>query len=376
MDKRFCWFFCGLFLVVVLAVPLAVLWAPGEDFSVEENRMLAEVPMLTGEAFLDGDYTEGMAAYVRDRMPLRGTLLKVKALAEYAALKRENNGVIAAENGYLVKRFCYDGRQLEQFERNLAAAERLCREAEAYGKPSVFVCAPRAMDVLGFLCPSFGEPYDVWAMVEAHGALSLTDALREKAEEGQAVWFKTDHHWTTLGAYYAYAALGEELGYVPFPREAFEEQVVSDDFWGTTYSACLLPVTRPDKVMAMRFAEDEEFVCTDMSTGAVCHGFYRPDALVSKDKYEYFLGRNVAHLRIVKDPDGPRPTLVIVKDSYAQCLVPFLARHYDIELIDLRYFRTDAATTLRSLMDSPSFAGLLILCNVDSLTGSMGFEWL
>ena len=197
-------------------------------------------------------------------------------------------------------------------------------------------------------------------------------ALQEtKMQEGQA-----DFSPEGYKAYYAYAELGEALGYVPFPREAFEEQLVSDDFWGTTYSACLLPVTRPDKVVSMRFAGDEEFVCTDMSTGTVYRGFYRPEALESKDKYEYFLGRNVAHLRIAKDPARSRPSLVIVKDSYAQSLVPFLARHYDIELIDLRYFRTDAATTLRSLMDAPSFAGLLILCNVDSLTGPMGFERL
>ena len=376
MNKRFCRFFCCLFLVIIPAVPIATILAPKEDFSAEENRMLAEMPALTGEAVWTGDYTEGLAAYVRDRIPLRETLLKIKSLAEYATLKKENNNVIAAKNGYLIKRFCYNEEQLKQFEKNLAAAERLCREAEAYGKPPVFVCAPRAMDVLGFLCPSFGEPYDVWAMAEEHGTLSLTGALREKAEEGQAIWFKTDHHWTTLGAYYAYAELGEALGYVPFPREAFEEQLVSDDFWGTTYSACLLPVTRPDKVVSMRFAGDEEFVCTDVSTGTVYRGFYRPEALESKDKYEYFLGRNVAHLRIAKDPARPRPSLVIVKDSYAQSLVPFLARHYDIELIDLRYFRTDAATTLRSLMDAPSFAGLLILCNVDSLTGPMGFERL
>jgi len=334
------------------------------------------MPSLTAEAVLEGEYTEGLSCYVRDRLPLRSALLKTKSLAEYAALKGENNGVMAARNGYLVKRFSYNREQLAQLERNLAAAEKLCRTVAQYGRPSVFVCAPRAADVMKSLCPPFSEPYDVWKLAEAHGAFSLTEMLQKKAEEGQAVWYRTDHHWTTLGAYYAYEALGEVLGYAPYPREAFEGQSVSDSFLGTTYSACLFPMTRPDTVAAMRFAGDEAFVCKDMATGTERRGFYRTEALEGKDKYEYFLGRNVAHLRIVKETEEPRPTLLVVKDSYAQCMVPFLARHYDIELIDLRYFRTDAATTLHTLMTSPSFAGLLVLCNVDSLTGSMGFEWI
>ena len=171
-------------------------------------------------------------------------------------------------------------------------------------------------------------------------------------------------------------ALGEVFGYVPYPLSAFEAVTVCDDFLGTSYSASLPPLCHPDNITAMRYNDDDCFICTDVITKKTQHGLYRENALASASKYEYFLGPNVAHLRITKTDEPDRPALLIIKDSYAQCLAPFLARHFDIDLIDLRYFRTDATQVLREIVQAPNYAGTLILCNVDTLTADVGFTRL
>lgn len=377
LTRGFSVFLCALLSAAVISVPLLLTTRPSPDYSEDENRMLASLPTPSADAILSGEYTDGLSAYLRDRLPMRSTLLKVKSAAEYAALKRENNRIMAARGGYLVKRFSYTDQQLAAFEQNLATIERLTSSLEKYQKPVTFLCAPRAVDVLAELCPENAtEPHErsVWRLLSDAGlpAVTVTELLREKANVGEYVWYRTDHHWTTRGAFAVYTALGDELGYTPLPAAAFREQTVCNNFLGTSYSAGLPPLCRADTVTAMRYEGDDAFVCTDPSTGIAEQGFYRPQALESKDKYEYFLGRNVAHLRITKPTDAPRPTLLVIKDSYAQSLVPFLARHFDIELIDLRYFRTDATETVREIVTAPHYAGTLILCNADTLTSDAG----
>ena len=368
-------FFCA----VLGTVPILSLFLPNATYSEDENRMLATAPEISAEALFSGEYTHRLSSYLCDHLPMRSTLLKTKAAAEYAALRQENNHVIAARNGYLVKHFEYTDRQLDTFDQNLNAIKALNEVLEPYGKPVTFVCAPRAADVLADFCPPLleePETRSVWMRLARSNtdALTVTPLLREKANRGEKVWYRTDHHWTTLGAYYAYTVLGEHLGYTPLPRDAFTEQTVCTDFLGTSYSSCLIPICRADSVTAMRYEGDSNFICTDLYTSIGTYGFYREDALAKKDKYLYFLGANTAHLRITKDPESPRPTLLVIKDSYAQSIAPFLARHFDIELIDLRYFRTDATEVIREIVVSPHYAGTLILCNADTLTGEVGFS--
>ena len=104
-TDRFSAFFCTVLFLLVVAVPILWQVLPKSDFSPEENRMLTSCPYLSKESLLSGEYTAALSQYLSDHLPARTALLKIKSAAEYAALKRENNRVIAAENGYLIKRF-------------------------------------------------------------------------------------------------------------------------------------------------------------------------------------------------------------------------------------------------------------------------------
>ena len=379
LSKRFAAFLCTFFISILLTISTLVFLLPKKTFSADENRMLTTFPSFSADRLFEGEYTEQIASYLRDHLPAREELLQSKALTEYALLKRENNHVVIAQNSYLIKRFSYADDQLGAFRDNVQRITVLRERLSAYGKPAVFVSAPRAVDILGdrfggsLAEPSERSPWHILSE-EDPSAITLDEKLRQKAALGEKIWFRTDHHWTALGAYYAYEALGDVLGYTPLPRDSFLAVEVSRTFLGTSYSASQFPFTRPDTITAMRYAGDNGYTCTDVQTGAVREGFYVEEALAKKDQYQYFLGANTAHLRITQKTDTPRPTLLLIKDSYAQCLVPFLARHFDIELIDLRYFRGDATETIRGILESKQYAGTLILCNVDTLTASAGFD--
>lgn len=379
LPKRFSNFLCTAFAIIILATPTFLFLLPKENFSSDENRMLTTYPTFSADSLFDGQYTGQISSYLRDHLPGRSTLLKTKALTEYVLLKKENNHVIFAPSAYLIKRFQYTDAQLTTFRNNIQMIAKLKTALEDEEKPAVFVCAPRAIDVLASRCsktlgePSVRSPWQILSQENAD-AVTLQDLLCQKADRGEKVWFRTDHHWTALGAYYAYEALGPLLGYTPFPRDSFFEVDVSTSFLGTSFSACQFPIIRPDTVTVMRYAGDNDYTCTDIQTGRTRQGLYIEEALSGKDHYQYFLGANTAHLRIQKKSDNARPTLLLIKDSYAQCLTPFLARHFDIELIDLRYFRSDATKTVRSILDKEGYAGTLILCNADTLTSSIGLE--
>ena len=302
-------------------------------------------------------------------------MLKTKSLAEFSLLKRENNGVALLTNGYLVKHFSYSKQEIATLEDNLKKINVLIDALSATGHPAVFLCAPRAVDILGTESLQEPSPRSPWtAVARAFPApFTVTSLLREKSRLGEAVWFHTDHHWTSLGAFYVYEALGSSLGYTPYPRNSFTEETISQTFLGSSYSTCLLPTTRADKIRVFRYEGDTEFLCTDVRTGQKNQGFYREEALDGKDQYTCFLGQNTAHLSITRE-SAPRPTLLVIKDSYAQCLVPFLARHFNVEMLDLRYFRGDATETVRRIITAPDYAGALILCNADTLTAEAGFS--
>ena len=372
-SKSFSTFICTFFACLILTVPVLHLALPKNTFSEDENRALTSAPSFSFDRLLDGRYTEQLSAYLRDHMPLRGIFLQTKAATELTLLKGENNHVMVTRNRGLVKRFSYTDAQLITLQKNLLAAEALQDVLASYG-PTVFLCAPRAMDVLADNTLYESAERSPWSILAstASTALTMQNLLRQKALLGERVWFHTDHHWTALGAFYVYQELGASLKYTPYPRDSFTATEVCRDFLGTSHSSAQIPLVHPDTVISFRYSDDGAYTCTNRLTGQARSGLYVEEALSKKDKYQYFLGENTAWLSITKNDETNRPTLLIIKDSFAQSLVPFLARHFDIEMLDLRYFRGDATEAIREITAYPSYAGALILYNADTLTGETG----
>ena len=367
MSKKFCLFFVFLYAALILFFSVLLFAMPKSDFSPTENRMLADFPSFSAYSFFDGSYMEKFSDFCSDRFPFRSSLLAIDAATELALGKLESDTVMTGRDGNLIKRLEYS--DLSQLKANIEAIKNLRKFAERHGADSLFFCAPRSVDVLADFCPfSFlGERYgEVWK--EIGEAATVTDELKRRANAGEYVFYKTDHHWTSLGAYCAYAALGKELGFEPFPLSDFTPKKLSDCFYGTTYSSALIPGAVPDELFALRYQGDSQITVTDPSTGKKS-GIYDFTALEGSSKYNFFLGGNKARLRV---EGKEKAELVIIKDSFANSVIPFLARHYNIEIIDPRYLREPLGSLLEKLYSDGKSPTLLILFCIDTLTEKIG----
>ena len=349
--------------VIVLSVGLAVIFLPQESFSENENRMLTTWGDIDLVSELSrGTLGERLSALYSDQFPLRATLIEGKAAAEILFGKFENGGVMLGRDGALIPRGEYSAAEKENLRKNLDAIDKFCKSA---GASVTFAVAPRAVDVLKSRLPRVFSPKRAASAWELFDGTEFVDLKKFIDGDGNN-WFLTDHHWTARGAYLAYAALSDQLGYEPFSD--FEAETVSESFCGTSWSKSGMYGTRPDKIELMRFRGDEKFYVTDGEI--TVSGLYNEEKLETKDKYGVFLGGDYGHIKISNGEEKPR--LLVVKDSYFNALAPFLCRHFELDVIDLRYFSGSVAKYARE----QGIDEILILCGIDSLASAPTFQAL
>ena len=166
------------------------------------------------------------------------------------------------------------------------------------------------------------------------------DAFKTLSEHKKDyIYFRTDHHWTQLGAYYAYVEFCKERGFTPKPLESFNKAEYKD-FYGTFYFYMNRPEAmkgNPDTVFAytgevndMRFldASGKEFSA---------HLINDAEQMLPGNKYNCFMLGDHPYAEIHNE-NGEK-NLIVIKDSYGNAIVPFLAQNYkNIYVIDYRYY--------------------------------------
>ena len=347
MTTRYSRFLAAFFCVFLGGLLAWHVLLPDRDRSDVENRTLAQFPEFSWEDLKDGSFTEGVEAYFADQFPLRDQWTGLKARTEQALGKREFNGVYLCGDALIAKvEPPKDGLE----EKNLSYVSRLAESAEV---PVYLGLIPSAAEIWRDRLPKGAESWDQAAFIaraaELEGVefVDFLTALRDHAGERtwEGIFYRTDHHWTTLGAYYGYAALMEALGRgeeVPEPEAVKARDLpVSNGFQGTLYSQSGIHWLEPDSIEF--WVEESGLTVTSWRDGTPKEaGLYDYDYLGKKDKYSAFLGGNQP-LCVVKNPEG-KGKLLVIRDSYADSLAPFLAlRFEEVHLLDPRYYRYSAA---------------------------------
>lgn len=368
--------FCCVF---ILFLGIFIYIKPHESFSEDENRALVTFPEFSSEALLNGSFTSDIGKFYSDQFPFRGVFVGIKGFSELAILKEENNGVILGSDGYLVKRIEYSASEEENLSQNLEYIKRFTQKLETLGIDYKVAIAPRSVDVCISKLP---ENYSVeksraaWKVVDESGleVIRFDSELDTKVRNNEYVWFKTDHHWTVRGAYLAYVKLMESYGQSPLTIDTLRFDELSQNFYGTTYSSSGMKWAIPDTLELMRYEGDEQFTVTNVETGAILNGFYDYSFADKKDKYSVFIGGVNSHVSVKKvtDTGEDRQKLLIIKDSFAHSVVPFLAAHYDLEIIDLRYYRSPIA----QYIEENNFDSILVLYGIDTLATDSNVRWL
>lgn len=368
----------------------ALFWIlPDKDVSENENRSLKSFPDFSWEALSDGSFTKEFAVYMADQFPARDFFVELKASSEAALCKGINNGVFLADDGYLVSRFdssvtteseTYDenGEKItvkkpkfdpEILEKNIGYISKFISDADSSGIDVTVALAGRTMDVCSSAVSGvYGRDSsdEAWSMIntfcEEQGVeyTDLMSPLRERFENGEYVYYKTDHHWTSLGAFYAYEKIADAMGIRKADLSDFRRESVTDSFFGTTWSNSGAMWTDPDSIELFRYDGDESL--KTVTSEKSFDGLYYTDALSTKDKYSVFIGGNSGRCDITSGEE--REKILVVKDSFFHSVAPFLAKEYDITAIDLRYA---GAQSLTKLCAEEGIDRVLILFNAETL---------
>ena len=352
MTKRYCIFITALFCAFIGVFLVANAVSPDRTFSEVENRNLEQLPAVDfgtpEKLFRDGNFFNGQfmrdfETYTTDQFIGRDAWVDLKARTERALGKKENNNVYFADNDTLITRF--DQPAADRVTENLNYVNKFVENVDI---PVVFSLIPTQACIWADRLPE-GAPNasQTDLMAQAQGAVTgatwadvYTPLMEHKDED---IFYRTDHHWTSLGAYYGYAGLASALGYEPVPLSDYQETVRSTQFYGTVFSSSGVRWVKPDTITTY-VPEDGITVVSHTYDNAgnpveEPRELYVESFLSVKDKYSMFLGGNQS-LGVVKNennPDGPK--LMIIRDSYADSLVPFLTAHYsEIHLIDPRYY--------------------------------------
>ena len=337
---------------------------PAPRFSETENRMLAELPTVSAEKLADGTLTAALDTYAAERMPLRRELRHLRAAYHLALGEGQMQNILLCRDGSLTRRGACSQRALSQ---NLAVLTALSQKWGQDGVDFTLAVAPRRVDARKEVLPRFYDTTGdlaVWQRVCA----TLPQAVCFEGLSEDIYWYRTDHHWTTHGAYAAYVALADKLGYTPFPAVDFKQVTVSKAFYGTSHAAAGIPFIRPDSIVLYRFAGDGELEVRCNGVLAPFAGLYDTEKLQTRDGYGIFLGGNHGVVEIGTGEGDTRPVLTVIKDSFANALLPFLARHFRIVAVDPRYAgRAD----LSLLQDAEH---VLFLCGMQTLTDSFALK--
>lgn len=355
----------ALFICFIFGFSAAFFIIPDRDRSDNENRVLAGAPEFSFEGLKSGEFTADVKEWFADQFPLRDFFVSLKGTAELLLGKRENNGVIYAGDGYLIDRLPLDE---DAISGNL---ENLGKLNAAVDIPITVAIAPRKIDALSYMLPSsLSETGDLtFAFINeaidenSLSALDLYSALKDK--DGEYLYYKTDHHLTQHGAYKVYLTLAEEWGFEPYGEDFFTVTAVTEEFYGTTWSASSTFGASPDKIELYRYDGDGDFTVS-INGGDAFSGFYDEKYLAEKDKYALFLSGINSRVSVAKNGGDDRERILILNDSFANALVPFLSLHYDIDLIDPRFLRRGVIDEI----ESGEYNRVLLYMNVDTLSTS------
>ncbi|GKV70171.1 hypothetical protein NCCP2716_26690 [Sporosarcina sp. NCCP-2716] len=362
--------FCGFLLTFGLLTVLS----KDKSFSEDENRVLQQLPCITWERIVSGDYTKEMETYLSDQFVSKRFWTGVKASAQKLTLKQDNNGVFYGKDGYLLEPFRPTAGQLAANSESLARfAGGLPADVRVFG-----LLAPTSVGMYPEKLPAFAQTDDEVQAIRKAEALTgdgvtwIDAAAALQADKSGQIYFRTDHHWTVQGAYAAYRAAAAEMGLTPYGKEEFDIRTVSNSFKGTfdakandpSISAEPLDVFLPKFEMTYRVDYDGD--------GSGMDSLYDWSFLDKRDKYSLFLGGNHRAVTIRSSASNDRKLLVI-KDSYAHSFVPFLANHYgQIEMVDLRYDHR----SMRKLIEEEGIDDVLILYNIATFADDQNLIWL
>ncbi|MEM1483995.1 DHHW family protein [Oscillospiraceae bacterium PP1C4] len=367
-----------LFTVFLLVTAVADMFISRREFSEMENRYLAQRPEFSLSQLFLNEYTPKYEKYVNDQFVGRDQWITLKSVSESAMGKIENNGVVYGRGHYMFENYqTADNRRIQM---NIGFLNQFFDQYKDETRITVAVI-PNSYQILTDYLPRGLQNIDQKAYVldsysrmsKTAKKLDLISAMENAVNDAKKnnpnsfsgtedlVYYRTDHHWTTLGSYNAYRAFAQSLGLKAVELTDLEQiRHEQPDFYGSYYSKCKLFSAVPDKIDYY----DIPFTSFTID-GMEKSTLYDESKWSGRDKHAAFLWGNNG-VSIIKSNnnlnhvDGKTTRVMLIKDSYGNSFAPFLTYSYDeVYVIDAR----SLTGKMSELMSQTDFDDVLVMYN-------------
>lgn len=371
--KKYPTFFVFSILVILFTV-IDIINSPNE-FSELENRKLSQMPILSLKSYIDTSFSSDYEKYINDQFFLRDNWIDLKSRIEYLLGKRENNDIIFCKENYLFKKFTTFND--EMLENNLNS---IITFTNNYNKEVDFFIIPNSYAVYDELTPRYLPLVDQLSLINSinsYLSLKSNDHINtiNVAEEllknkDDYIYYKTDHHWTSYGAYLAYLTYMDYLGLEIVDINNLEK-ITINNFLGTYYNR------------SKYFKADSDFITYYNILGLHIEidgkeqlSLMDLDKFKGSDKYSAFLWGNNGLTKVINEnisEERKGSSILIFKDSYANSFIQFLSYNYEIiDIIDLRYFKE----SIRNFMKDKDYNEILIMYSFNNLSTDINIRRL
>ena len=333
--------FTALIMLMLAGCGVYMRLTPDVTYSAQERRMLKKRPRVTKKRILNGKFQKAYEKYLCEQFPWRTGFVTLRTRMSRLMGEKDANGVYFGSDNYLLERHRQQDYDWEEVQQKVDQTADFLKK---YPGARVML-VPSKSSVLKDKLPSFApEPADArffklaGERIPPEQQIPVQDEL--DAHNGEYIYYRTDHHWTTLGAYYAYRAWAQYMGFKALEPEAFHITDVCDTFLGTTY-AKVRTGGLADTISLYERREHDGYRLDYNMGESVSDSFYDKSMLEGDDPYSVFFGGNQPLVDIKnRQPDkaGRKKTLMIIKDSFGNCFAPLAANHYKRTIVvDLRY---------------------------------------
>lgn len=333
-----------LFLASLWIVSLSIFLIKDKEYSENENRYLTTKPNISMEDVSSGKFMDTFETYLNDQFPLRDKWIAFKTDIQRLFGKTDINGTYLGSDGYLFEKWTENDFDSKNLQRNIESINRFVQANQ--DKKGTILIVPTAslplQDKLPKNAPVLNQNMAFDMIYSNLGKncelIDIRPAL--EAHRTEYIYYKTDHHWTTFGAYLGYAEWQHQRGNV-VEFSNYDVTLAANDFKGSLYSKVLNRDSALDEIYLYNKIQKPTYEVNYNFGKTQTNSVYELKRLNEKDKYQVFLNGNHPELTISTSANNNKH-LLIFKDSFANAFIPFLLSDYEtIHVIDLRYFKGD-----------------------------------
>lgn len=347
----------ALFTLIIAGMMCLHIFIPDNQFSPDENRVLASFPSLSIDSILDGSASKSLSKYIQDQFPFRTSFIELRAKVERLEGKSLVNSSYILDDK-IVKQFLLE--DTARLEKNAQKVEEFAAKLDV---PVDLILIPTAAFILEDELPKNHidtNQADLINMVQSTtNNVNLIRVEQKLSESSFYPYYKTDHHLTIQGTGLVYSAYKEHLG---FNKKDYLYETVGSGFKGTLSSKSGAFWIEGDDISKIanpsNTTNNIEVVISEDSLKNTYNSVYFTENLNSKDMYTYYLDGNHSLVEINTHQEE-KQDILIIRDSYGHTLAPYLIEDYNkITLIDLRYYKGGISELAKSFDRVLVFYGL------------------